>query len=166
MLLQPVGDRPQPGRDRLHQQVRGVRRMQPRIDLAFHLFINVRQAADFAVAPSLKDRYGRVAQNGLHKRVHGPVEKVLHMFFDNALHDTGVHKIPHFLPEGTDLFVDPAAVGKSSGDRKFRLRPGDHDRFREDLPAPVAQLGHFGDAAREEKEFGKTSVLSRCLRLI
>ena len=140
--------------------------MQPLIDLAFHLLVDVRQAADFSAAPSLKDRYGRVAQDGFHKRVHSSVEKVFHMLFDDALHDTGVHKIPHFLPEGADLLVDPAAVGQSPGNREFRLRPGDHDRFREDLPAPVAQLGHFGDAAREEKEFGKTSVLSRCLRLI
>ena len=158
VLFQPVGDRPQPGRDRLHQQLRGFRRVEPGIDGPLHFGINIGQAADLAVSPPVKYRDRRVPQDRLHENIYSPVKKVFYMLPYNALHYTGIHKVAHFLTEDPDLLIDTAAVGQASGNGIFRLRPGDHDGFGESFPAPVPERRHPGDTSCQEQQFRDLAV--------
>ena len=160
VLLKPVGDRPQPGGDGLHQEFSGIRGVKPGVDLALHFPVYIREPADLSVSPSLKDRDRGIPENGLHECVDRPVEKVLHMFLHDAFHSTGIDKIADLLAEGTDLLIDAPAVGKPSGDGVLRLRAGDDDRLGKGLSAPVSQGGHPGDAACQEEKFREMADLA------
>ena len=116
IFFQLICHRTEPGRNGFHQDLLCILSSEKKFDLRCQFFIDLGQAADLTAAPAVEHIHDRLLHDRIHQCICDAAVQISHMPGNYALDSAGLYEVVHLFPEGTDILVDPSAVGKPARD--------------------------------------------------